>query len=122
MKQKCSDLHNSLLEEICLKGVLLAKKQNLSNKLDSLKDTNSRLIDYAKSINKKAGTANSGKEFSEITEKNKSRKIKEFKSKAKTALWFVESFGLVPQYLKLESTDGQTVRVDFNPSSSKSSY
>jgi hypothetical protein len=51
-----------------------------SNQLDSLKDTNSRLIDYVKSINKKVGTANSEKEFSEITENNKSRKIKEFKS------------------------------------------
>jgi hypothetical protein len=50
-----------------------------------------------KSINKNVGTANSGKEFSEITENNKSRKIKEFKSKAGTALWFVESYGLVPQ-------------------------
>ena len=95
-EKKCSDLHNSLQEEICLKGVLLAKKQNLSNQLDSLKDTNSRLIDYVRSINKKVGTANSGKEFSEITENNKSRKIKEFKSKAVTALWFVESYGLVP--------------------------
>ena len=57
-----------------------------------------------------------------IIENNKSRKIKEFKSKAETALWFVESYGLVPQYLKLESTDGQTVKVYFNPSSSKSSY
>jgi hypothetical protein len=75
---------------------LLAKKQNLSNQLDSLKDTNSRLIDYVRSINKKVGIANSGKEFSEITENNKSRKIKEFKSKAVTALWFVESYGLVP--------------------------
>ena len=100
---------------------MLAKNQNLSNQLDSLKDTNSRLIDYVKSINKKVGTANSEKEFSEITENNKSRKIKEFKSKAETALWFVESYGLVPQYLKLESTDGQIVKVDFNPSS-KSSY
>jgi hypothetical protein len=51
----------------------------------------------------------------EITE-NKSRKIKEFKSKAESALWFAESYGLVRQYLKLESTDGQTVKVDFNPS------
>jgi serine protease inhibitor len=68
----------------------------------------------------KVGTANSEKEFSEITENNKSRKIKEFKSKAETALWFVESYGLVPQYL--ENTDGQTVKVDFNPSASKSSY
>jgi hypothetical protein len=47
-----------------------------------------------------------------IIENNKSRKIKEFKSKAETALCFVESYGLVPQYLKLESTDGQTVKVD----------
>ena len=47
-------------------------------------------------------------------------KIKEFKSKAESALWFAESYGLVRQYLKLESTDGQTVKVDFNPSSSKS--
>ena len=57
----CSDLHKSLQEEICLKGVLLAKNQNLSNQLDSLKDTNSRLIDYVKSINKKVRTANSKK-------------------------------------------------------------
>jgi len=63
--ERCSDLHNSLQEEICLKGVLLAKNQNLSNQLDSLKDTNSRLIDYVKSLNKKVGTANSEKEFSE---------------------------------------------------------
>jgi hypothetical protein len=71
-------------------------------------------------LNKKVRTANCGKEFSEITENNKSRKIKEFKSKAETALWVVESYGLVPQYLKLESTDGQTVKVYFNPSSCKS--
>ena len=69
-------MHNSLQEEICLKGVLLAKNQNLSNQLDSLKDTNSRLIDHVKSINTKIGTANSGKEFSQITENSKSRKIK----------------------------------------------
>jgi hypothetical protein len=61
---------------------LLAKNQNLPNQLDSLKDTNSRLIDYVKSINKKVGTGNSEKEFSEITENYKSRKIKDFKSKA----------------------------------------
>jgi hypothetical protein len=75
---------------------LLAKNQNLSNQLDSLKDTNSRLIDYVKSINKKVGTVNSEKEFSEITENNKSRKIKEFKSKAETALWFVVLWPCTP--------------------------
>jgi hypothetical protein len=64
-----------------------AKGETLYNhQLDSLKDTNSRLIDYVKSINKKVGTANSEKEFSEITENNKSRKIKEFKSKAETKI------------------------------------
>ena len=52
-EKKWSDLHNSLQEEIFLKGVLLGKKQNLSNQLDSLKDTDSRHIDYVKLINKK---------------------------------------------------------------------
>ena len=116
------EFEKSVLIYIIVYRKKYVKNQNLSNQLDSLKDTNSRLIDYAKSINKKVGTANSGKEFSEINENNKSRKIKEFKSKAETALWVVESYGLVPQYLKLESTDGQTVKVYFNPSPSKSSY
>jgi hypothetical protein len=37
--------------------------------------------------------------------------LKEFKSKAETALWVVESYDLVPQYLKLESTDGVCFRI-----------
>jgi hypothetical protein len=36
-----------------------------------------------------------------IIENNKSRKIKEFKSKAETALWFVESYGLLTPVLKI---------------------
>jgi hypothetical protein len=49
-------------------------------------------------------------EFSEITENNKSRKIKEYKSKAETALWFVESYGLVPHYLKLKVLMGRLLK------------
>ena len=104
------------------RGFLLAKKQESVKSTWQSERYEQCIIDYLKSINKNVGTANSGKEFLEITVNNKWRKIKEFKSKAETALWFVESYGLVPQYLKLESTDGQTVKVDFNPSSSKSSY
>jgi hypothetical protein len=36
-EKKCSDLDNNLQEEISLKEVLLAKQQNLSNQLDSLR-------------------------------------------------------------------------------------
>jgi hypothetical protein len=57
-EKKWPDLHNRLQEEIFLKGVLLGKNQNLSNQLDSLKDTYSRHIDYVKLINTKVGTAN----------------------------------------------------------------
>jgi hypothetical protein len=114
--------NNCLQEEICLNGGLASiKPESVKSTWQSERYEQSpyRLC----KINKyKIGTANSGKEFSEISENNKSRKIKEFKSKAETALWFVDSYGLVPQYLQLESTDGQTVKVDFNPSSSKSSY
>ena len=40
--------------------------RNLSNQLDSLKDTNSRLIDYVKSINKKVGTRIVEKSFRKL--------------------------------------------------------
>lgn len=121
-EQKCSDLHNNLQKEVLQKIVSFDKNQDLSNQLDSMKNTNCRLLDYVKELNNKVGTTNSGRTFSEISENNKSRKTKEFKSKTETALWFAESYGLVPQYLKLESADGQTVKVDFKTSSSGSSY
>ncbi|CAC5421897.1 Tyrosine-protein kinase receptor Tie-1,Tyrosine-protein kinase Shark,Melanoma receptor tyrosine-protein kinase,Ack-related non-receptor tyrosine kinase,Tyrosine-protein kinase ZAP-70,Vascular endothelial growth factor receptor 1,Receptor tyrosine-protein kinase erbB-4,Tyrosine-protein kinase SYK,Tyrosine-protein kinase Fer [Mytilus coruscus] len=68
-------------------------------------------------------TPNSGKEFTEISDNNKSRKIREFKSKAETALWFAESYSLVPQYIKLQSCVGEAVKVDFQPTDyNKSSF
>ncbi|CAG2186020.1 unnamed protein product [Mytilus edulis] len=67
-------------------------------------------------------TLNSGKEFTEISD-NKSRKNREFKSKAETALWFAESYGLVPQYIKLQSSIGEAFKVDFQPTDyNKSSF
>jgi beta-glucosidase-like glycosyl hydrolase len=60
LKKKCSDLHNSLQEEICLKGVLLAKNQNLSNQLDSLnKKLEPRIVE--KSFRKLPKITNQGK-------------------------------------------------------------
>ena len=46
------EFEKSVLIYIIVYRKKYVKNQNLSNQLDSLKDTNSRLIDYAKSINK----------------------------------------------------------------------
>ena len=95
--------------------------QNVSNQLDSLKDTNSRFIDYVKSINKKLEPRIVEKSFRKLP-KITIKENKKFKSKAETALLLAKSYGLVLQYLQLGSTHGRTVKVDFNPSSCKSAY
>jgi hypothetical protein len=51
---------------------------------------------------KKIVNRNPGKQFQEVSDKNKGRKLSEFKSKAEIALWFAETYGLVlKQSLKL---------------------
>ena len=101
---------------------MIDKTENLSDQLENLKIKNGQLFTYVKSMNKKIGTSNSGKPLADISEANKARKINEFKSKAETALWFAESYGLTPSYLKLQSSNGKDIKIDFKATSSSSSY
>ena len=40
--------------------------------------------------------------------------MSEFKSKAETALWFAETYGLVPQSLKLSNNSFESIKIDFS--------
>ncbi|CAG2186655.1 unnamed protein product [Mytilus edulis] len=121
--QRCFDLHEKLRSEIVEKNILVEKKQCLIKQLGIVTYENENLLNYVKILHKRVATPNSGKEFTEISDNNKSRKIREFKSKAETALWFAESYGLVPQYIKLQSSIGEAFKVDFQPTDyNKSSF
>jgi hypothetical protein len=67
-----------------------------------VQNDNASLIECVKSLVKKIVNRNPGKQFQEVSDKNKGRKLSEFKSKAEIALWFAETYGLVlKQSLKL---------------------
>ena len=57
--------------------------------------------------------SNTGLKYDEVGRKSKWRKKKEFTNSAKSALWFANSYGLVPQSLQCVSHDGETVCVNF---------
>ena len=95
---KCPDLHKCLLEEINTNRKLCKQIQHIK----IVQNDNASLIECVKSLVKKIVNRNPGKQFQEVSDKNKGRKLSEFKSKAEIALWFAETYGLVlKQSLKL---------------------
>ena len=60
--------------------------------ISSLKQQNRELLSYIECLEKNESLQNKGKDISEV--KNKSRSLKTFLTRAQTALWFCNSFGL----------------------------
>ena len=50
--------------------------------------------------------------FDETGSKNKGRLLNNFAEKSRNALWFAESFGLIPKAIKCESESGKNVQVN----------
>ena len=57
------------------------------------------------------GLLNKGKPIEEVSLWQAQRKLGEFKNKAKAVLWFVESYGLKPTVLELETTAHNPVKL-----------
>ena len=75
-----------------------------------------------KVIGEKNCKSNPGKQFQEVSDKNKGRKLSEFKSKAETALWFAETYGLVSQSLKLSNNSFESIKIDFSDTVKQYNY
>ena len=60
---------------------------------------------------------NCGKKVEEMSKQHWRRKLKEFGSAAESALWFAESFGLVPESLNIRtSRSGEAISVPLSDS------
>jgi hypothetical protein len=62
-------------------------------------------------LEKKIVNPNPGKQFPEVSDINKGRKLSEFKLKAETALWFAKTYGLEPQSLKLSNNSFESIDI-----------
>ncbi|XP_074662584.1 uncharacterized protein LOC141915078 [Tubulanus polymorphus] len=73
----------------------------------------------------KPSITNSGKAFKDLSKSQVNRKLKILKDEAERALWFAESFGLIPETLTFRDScdQNQKFRLDFDEeSSSKKSF
>ena len=61
---------------------------------------------------------NKGKKITEVSPRQARRKVSQLRKTAEKALWFANTFGLIPRSLLLEKDmTGSPVKLDFNPSS-----
>ena len=86
---------------------MLSVVQEREEEISSLKQQNRELLSCIECLEKNESLQNKGKDISEV--KNKSRSLKTFLTRAQTALWFSNSFGLSVQGIQVkEQKTGQT--------------
>ena len=116
-KSRCKNLEEEK-EKIYEEMVLEAEQSE--RKTQSLQEENKELEDYIKSLEKSLDISSfKGNTLSQV--KNKSRTLKTFLSRAQTALWFANSFGIELESLSVKESDtGVIHKVSCLPNSSSS--
>ena len=123
LKREVSELKNEISElqfktyDIKLKDEMMKTKneemKDLKDSRNELFAQNQKLIQYIEDL--EGNLKSKGyKQFDGIEKSSKSRIIRKFTDKAQSALWFAESFGLVPKTLKCISENGQHVNMKLN--------
>ena len=68
----------------------------------------------AQILQERAKIVNSGKRYEEVSKRQQHRKLSHFRNTAEAALWFAETFGLIPDQLTTHTThSGEQVVVNF---------
>ncbi len=100
----------------------------LEQSLQDVHDENERLEAYIQTLLDRdcckhcdSSLANKGSTYDKVSYTQKQRKLKELKTSAERALWFLESFGLNINSLSLTALDGEKVNLEYN-ASKKSAY
>ena len=90
----------------------LATMQNLAEKLDVIGQEKNDYLDGLQQniacVTCSDSLANTGKLVHEVSRRQKGRKVKELKTRAEKALWFLESFGLSLESIHVKDINGNT--------------
>jgi hypothetical protein len=122
LENRCFELFSELTEA-------REKLQNVDARLSScesertmLKEDNATLasqIKYIEDLNVCRNCApvleNSSQPLTDVGTRQRLRKIKELKTKAEKALWFLDSYGVTLDTLSVEDSNGQQVDLKVNP-------
>lgn len=128
--KRCDELLGALCLALKQEKESRSQVQDLSKRLLSLEVENKRLRQFIDDIEKYGSpedsadkphlTCNSNKKPSEISARQRQRRIAGLKTNVKQALWFCRSFGFDVERLVLKDDTGKEVPVNFNAPSRKS--
>ena len=119
-RRKVEDLESKKRELVKeMHGALKEKDEQLKEKdeeIAKLREQNEALIQHIDNLEKRLGEVGcTGKKLGDLGSRQRSRKLKELKSRAEVALWFVRSYGLELTCLKgVDTRHGNSYTVDFN--------
>lgn len=118
LESRCEELYGLLQSEVERGNTLKKQTIDLENTLHSSLDKNEKLLNYIKLLKSKTVTCKTKSNFDSMSALVKHRTIREIKKKSEKALWFAESFGLLPISITFQS---ETSKVNVDLSTSKGS-
>lgn len=114
LEKKCCDLVNAFQNIKCEKDEALIE-------IEALKSQNKILAEYIENKFPNDNFTNSGKVFDDLKTRQISRKIRTLETYAQKALWFAESFGIMPEKLICKSKAGKDLTLNLNTKTSSES-
>ena len=130
-KEKVKTVENkceSLLKEVAGFTEDVHRLAEVEESFMVLSDENNELQEYVQKLLDKESCnhcdqnyTNKGVTYDQVSYTQKRRKLKELKTKAETALWFLETFGFKFDKLSLTDLSGDEVSLEYN-GATKSSY
>jgi hypothetical protein len=125
LEEKCEKLLQEIVELHNNKQDLVELEQSFTK----LEDENAQLQEYVLNLLEResckfcdSSCKNKGNPYDKVSYTQKQRKLKELKTSAEKALWFIETCGLKLDSLSLLDAKGDKVKLQFIESTKKSAY
>ncbi|XP_022780421.1 uncharacterized protein LOC111321722, partial [Stylophora pistillata] len=113
LEKRCEEL----LEELQSAEVRMQDLENESEKAVEENKQLSQYLDFLEDVmictNCSGNLRNHGRPVHEVGKRQGNRKIKEVKTRASMALWFLESFGLTLESVKVKDKDGKATELGY---------
>ena len=127
LEEKCSELYSELVKVKERTRNCDNQMKNCEAEITLLREENSNLSEQVRNLeehevchNCTHELANGGNILTNVGTRQRQRKVKELKTKAERALWFLESYGVTSKYLSVEDNNGQKIQMDISPESKTS--
>ena len=122
LHDRCNELYESLVQAEELRTASEEKLTEAYADIEKLRRENAGLLEYFDKIAEQEGYKNSGKNISEVKDRQQCRKIRELKTYVDKALWFASTFGLQLSSVEFKDDTGKSHTIEYQVENRKKSY